>query len=201
MNNANMAGMSNMGGPVGGGVGNPGPMMNNGAQGRMPPGSMSNNHPGDNAQRAHLNTYIYEYFIKYEMVDCAKAMLASKQPLNIEKNGSRRRDENGINGVNDDDTDSKEFLMDIKRVEDLPLPLHSAVSEDCPDACFLFDWWCLFWDMFHGQQGKSGRENIVPFINHTQASLSYSWAWYGNLTSNSINHEYSKIDSRRSCEI
>lgn len=169
-----MVGMNNMGGPVGGG-GNPnGPMMNNGAPGRMPPNSMSNIHPGDSVQRTHLNTYIYEYFIKYEMVDCAKAMLASKQPLNLDKNSSRRRDENGINGVNDDmDTDSKDFLMDIKRVEDLPPPMHSAVSEDCPDACFLFDWWSLFWDMFNGQQGKSGsgRENIVPFIQHTQVSL------------------------------
>lgn len=174
--NVNMSGMNSMGGPVGGGGGNlAGPMMNNGVAGRMPSGSVGTHH-GDSQQRAHLNTYIYEYFLKNEMFDCARAMLASKQPINVvDKNSSRRRDDNGNvlgNGVSDDsmDTDNKDSL-DMKRNEDLPVPPRNPLSEECPDACFLFDWWCLFWDMFQGQHGKSGRDNIVPFINHTQVSL------------------------------
>jgi hypothetical protein len=155
MNNVNMGGM-NMGGPVAGM-----PVMNNGNPGqqRVPPSD----------PRAQLNTYIYEYFLKNEMYECARAIVKSEQPLNLDKEGMRR-DENGNilgNGINDSmDTDIKED-SDSKRPDDLPAPvIGGAVSNS--DACFLYDWWCLFWDIFAARSGKSHeRASVKPYIQHT----------------------------------
>jgi hypothetical protein len=156
----NMAGMNAMGGPVGGAM----PM--NAAGGIRPPMQ-----PNDNQQRSQLNTYIYEYFLRNGMYDCARSLLKSEQPIKVinEIPGSRRRDENG-NGAGDEgaDGDSKDDL-DSKRPDDLPAP---DVPRECPESCFLYEWWCLFWDMFNAQRGKdNGKDNgriVMQYSNHTQ---------------------------------
>ncbi|KAI8623149.1 hypothetical protein F5Y19DRAFT_493226 [Xylariaceae sp. FL1651] len=159
MNNVNMANMPMASGAVGGG---PMPMMVNNAlaasQVQRPP---ENN-------RANLNTYIYDYFLREGMYDCARAMLNSEQALNVHKN-SPRRDENGItigNGVGDDpmDTDSKDDV-DTKRPSDLPAPNVPNGS----DSCFLYEWFCLFWDMLSAQRNKGGvSPHVSSYVAHTQ---------------------------------
>ncbi|CAL3968490.1 unnamed protein product [Diplocarpon coronariae] len=153
MNNVNMGGMNAMGGgPVGGGI----PMMNNGAGGPvrqpMPPPNAD--------QRSQLNTYIYEYFLRNNMYDCARSLLNSEQPINVEKDSPRR------NGATDEggDGDSKDDI-DSKQPLDLPNP---ALPKECPESCFLYEWWCLFWDMFNAQRGKGDGRSVMQYVSHTQ---------------------------------
>ncbi|KAI0873761.1 hypothetical protein GGS24DRAFT_490487 [Hypoxylon argillaceum] len=158
MNNINMANMPMAGGPVGGG---PMTMMGNNA---LAAGQVQR--PPEN-NRANLNTYIYDYFLRERMFDCARAMLNSEQALNVHK--SPRRDENGNaigNGIGDDpmDTDSKDGL-DSKRPSDLPAPNVPNGS----DSCFLYEWFCLFWDILSAQRNKGGvNPQVSQYVNHTQ---------------------------------
>jgi len=141
-----------MGGPVGGGM----PMMNNGAAGVRPPMPANDN-------RSQLNTYIYEYFLRNGMYDCARSLLNSDQPMNVIKDSpGRRRDENG--GDEGGDGDSKDDI-DTKRPADLPDP---NLPKECPESCFLYEWWCLFWDMFNAQRGKGDGRNVLQYVTHTQ---------------------------------
>jgi hypothetical protein len=166
MNNVNMANMAAMGGPVGA----PMTMMNNGAMGpqagqRQPPQLSENT-------RTLLNTYIYEYFLRYEMWDCARALLAPEHQVRVKKEDGQR-DENGNllgNGLGSDpmDTDSKDDA-DTKRPDGLPAP---NVPMPLPDSCFLFEWFCLFWDMFTAQKTKGAGPvgTVGQYVNHTQVS-------------------------------
>lgn len=156
-----MASMSAMGGAVGGGL----PIMNNGL-----PGGGQRAMPNDNQQRMLLNTYIYEYFLRNEMWECAKAIMSSEQPINLK---SRRRDANGNmvdNGVSPEgvDGDSKDD-MDPKRPVDLPAPI---LPKETPG--FLYEWWCLFWDMFNAQRGKNDNRSVVQYLTHTQVLIACS---------------------------
>ncbi|KAI0018640.1 hypothetical protein F4780DRAFT_506694 [Xylariomycetidae sp. FL0641] len=157
MNNVNMASMPMAGGPVGGA--GPMPMMNNAAMAQV--------QRPEGGNRVSLNTYIYDYFIREGMFDCARAMLNSEQALNVHKDSPGRKNGNVMgNGVGDDpmDTDSKDDL-DTKRPSDLPAP-------DIPgntDSCFLYEWFCLFWDMMMAQRNKSGiNQQVSQYVNHTQ---------------------------------
>ncbi|KFA67139.1 hypothetical protein S40285_07292 [Stachybotrys chlorohalonatus IBT 40285] len=168
-----MANMNPMGGPVGGA---PVPMMNNG---NINPQAANAANPGANAsaprqqpsldQRSIFNTYIYEYYLRYGMYDCARALLASEAPVYVADRDAtaRRRDENGnaINGAGDDpmDTDSKEDL-DSKLPEDLPSPkLPMATSES-----FLYEWFCIFWDIYTAQRTKGSTGMVSQYVAHTQ---------------------------------
>lgn len=149
-----------MGGPVGGGM----PMMNNGAGGGVRPQGV-----GNSETRAQLNTYIYEYFLRNQMYDCAKALLASGAPLNTVKDSpGRRRDDNGNTGNGDDGEGDSKDDFDLKRPADLPDP---NLPKECPESCFLYEWWCLFWDMFNAQRGKAEGRNVLQYYTHTQVSL------------------------------
>ncbi len=156
MNNVNMGGMNAMGGPVGGGM----PMMNNGAGGVRQPMP-----PNNNDQRSQLNTYIYEYFLRNGMYDCARSLLNSEQPINVEKDSPGRRRENGT-GDEGGEGDNKDDI-DSKQPNDLPNP---AIPKECPESCFLYEWWCLFWDMFNAQRGKGDARSVLQYVTHTQVS-------------------------------
>lgn len=146
-----MAGMNAMGGAVGGN-----PMMNNGAPG-------GTRQPISHDQKAQLNTYIYEYFLTNEMYDCARTLVNSGQPINLEE----KKDSNMMgNGADSMDGDSKDDL-DSKRPDDLLAP---KVPNECPESCFLYEWWCLFWDMFSAQRGKGETQNTRQYLAHTQVS-------------------------------
>jgi hypothetical protein len=167
----NMAGMPNMnvmGGPVGNPMGTPINMINNGALAPQPgpPSQMQLN----DSSRTLLNTYIYEYFIRYGMFDCARSLLASDQQVNVHKDGpGRRRDENGnvTNGVDDPmETDSKDDL-DGKLPDDLPPP---KLPMPTSDTSFLYEWFCLFWDIYNAQRAKGGNGTVNQYVLHTQQS-------------------------------
>lgn len=147
MNNVAMSGMNAMGGPVGGGM----PMMNNGAAagGIRPPGNVD--------QKQRLNTYIYEYFLRNGMFDCARALLSSNEPLKLSKESPQQNSE--------EDNDSKDDI-DSKRPDDLPLP---DVPKDSQDSCFLYEWWCLFWDVYDASRSGGSKDGrAYAYLNHTQ---------------------------------
>lgn len=153
--------MANMGGPVGGG---PMPVaMNNGVLAAQ---QQTQHQNAPNNTRSVLNTYIYEYFLREGMYECARAMLNSEQTINVKDSPGRRNDGGMGSGVGDDpmDTDSKDDL-DSKRPADLPAPNVPSSS----DSCFLYEWFCLFWDMLMAQRSKPGINGAVSqYINHTQ---------------------------------
>ncbi|RSL63982.1 hypothetical protein CEP53_004262 [Fusarium sp. AF-6] len=172
--NVNMANMNPMGGPVGGA---PMPMMNNGAMNPQAAAAAaaaaaSRQQQANDNQRSILNTYIYEYFIRMGMYDCARSLLSSDQQVNVLKDGAnRRRDENGnlINGVGDDpmDTDSKDDI-DAKLPDDLPPP---KLPMPASDTSFLYEWFSVFWDIYYAQRAKSNNNTINQYVAHTQQEL------------------------------
>ena len=99
-------------------------LINNGTNGATP---RAESDQGDNSFEARLNTHIYDYFLKTENYDCARALLNSHVPM---EPAIRRRD-GEINGTDDPmHTDSKDDI-DSKRPEDLP-----GLSDN---SNFLFD--------------------------------------------------------------
>ncbi|ATY62671.1 cAMP-dependent kinase pathway (Som1) [Cordyceps militaris] len=161
--NAAMANMNPMGGPVGGA---PMPMMNNGAVNPQAAAAAARQQQLNDNQRSVLNTYIYEYFLRYGMFDCARALLSSRQQVNVKdgKNG------NAANGTGDDamDTDSKDDI-DSKTPEDLPAP---KLPMPASDTSFLYEWFCLFWDIYNAQRVKGNSNgNINQYVMHTQEML------------------------------
>ena len=158
--NTMAANMANMNAAMGGPVGAPMPMMNNGAlapQGG--PRQLQDN------SKALLNTYIYEYFMRYGMYDCARAILTHDPTIKV-KDGTGHNDNGLGNNLGDEhmDTDSKDGV-DAKRPSDLPAP---NVPTPVPDSCFLFEWFSLFWDMFNSQKGKGQSGQINQYVQHTQ---------------------------------
>lgn len=159
-----MPNMGAMGGPVGAAMN----MMNNGALASQPapPRQMQVN----DSSRTLLNTYIYEYFVRSGMYDCARAIYQEDPHINVKKDSpGKLRDENGNligNGLGDDpmDTDTKDGL-DQKRPDDLPAP---NVPTPVPDSCFLYEWFCLFWDVFNSQKGKGSSGQVNQYVQHTQ---------------------------------
>ncbi|KAI9817241.1 MAG: hypothetical protein M1827_001354 [Pycnora praestabilis] len=156
-----MAGANMVGGPV---VGMP--MMNNGIGGPRGNGDL-------NDSKSQLNTYIYDYLLKNELWDCARALLQSEVSLNTNqptKTSPGHRRDGDMNGIDDNglDTDSKDDIHS-KRPDDLPSP---KVPSDCPEGSFLYDWWCLFWDIFGAQRKKPTKLGeggaAIQYVQYTQ---------------------------------
>lgn len=162
-----MAGMNPMGGPVGGA---PMPMMNNGAMNPQQAAAAAaarqqQQQQATDNQRGVLNTYIYEYFIRYGMYDCARTLLSSDQQVNVHKDGAKPG--NAANGEDPMDTDSKDDL-DAKLPDDLPPP---KLPMPTSDTSFLYEWFCLFWDIYNAQRVKGGNGNVNQYVAHTQVRL------------------------------
>jgi len=157
--NAMNMGLPQMGGPVGG------PNMNNG---------------GQSNERTLLNTYIYDYFLKNHMHDCAQAILREGEVL---ANGSRRaspsrrpqkHDADGnimTNGV--DDAMENADGSGPRKTEDgedaergFPLPNVVGIQQ----GCFLLDWWLLFWELYGVRTNtKAGTLQATQYLQNTQA--------------------------------
>lgn len=169
--NTAMANMNPMGGAV---AGAPMPMMNNATanqQAGAAAAAARQQQMSDN-QRGVLNTYIYEYFIRYGMFDCARSLLSSDQQVNVLKDVAHRRNEGGnaVNGLGDDamDTDAKDDV-DAKLPDDLPPP---KLPMPASDTSFLYEWFCLFWDIYNAQRAKGGNGTVNQYVAHTQVSFS-----------------------------
>ncbi|GAB7353256.1 hypothetical protein MBLNU459_g3765t1 [Dothideomycetes sp. NU459] len=121
------------------------------------------NAPSDTEKgyRLKLHTYIYDYFLKTEQYDLARAL---QNTLEIQHSMQPKQspDTKGANGVNDLDKDKS------RRPDDLPL---AEVPSHHLDGSFLFDWWCQFWDLFGAQRGK-GNPATKQYLNNVQARMS-----------------------------
>ncbi|KAF3939882.1 hypothetical protein ABW19_dt0209071 [Dactylella cylindrospora] len=172
MNNLNQ--MTNL---AVGGVQVPGGMPNMAQQ--VPNPNMSNGSVASKGiERNLLNTYIYDYFIRHNMFESARAILeeaeVSTEPGSSAKRGSPSRraqkhdpDGNLINGIDDSmDTDRKEDGEGSERGADLPLP---KVPQDSSGGSFLYDWWSLFWDIFGARTGKSVSGPAMTYVSQVQA--------------------------------
>jgi hypothetical protein len=117
--------------------------------------------------RTVLNTYIYDYFLREGMFDSARAMLQSDHAINCDHKDSPGRQNGSAAGDDAMDTDNKDDV-NPKRPADLPTPNLPVVS----DNCFLFEWFCLFWDMLNAQRNKGIPTPIMSqYMNHTQVSM------------------------------
>lgn len=145
------------------------PMMNNGAA--APPGGPRPQQPNNEHKQHLLNTYIYEYFMRNEMFDCARTLLSADPGIKIQDGPNIRRDENGHIIANGDsmDVDSKDGI-DSKGGEGLPQPMIPNQTMDNP---FLYEWFNLFWDMFTAQKGKAANPQVSSYMNHTQVFLPF----------------------------
>lgn len=174
----NMAQMNAMGGPVGGA---PMPMMNNGAMAvrpQQPPQPQPQQQQQQQQQqqmqfaagaidggRSLLETYIYDYFIRQGMYDCARTILQNNPQIKTDKSQSPGQN---LNGLGDDpmDTDSKDNI-DQKRPEDLP---PAAIPNSSTNNIFLLEWFSLFWDMFNSQKSK-GPALVNQYVQHNQVRI------------------------------
>ncbi|KAG5935056.1 hypothetical protein E4U53_000534 [Claviceps sorghi] len=162
--NMGMANMNAMGGPVSGA---PIPMMNNGAMNPQMAAAAAAAARQLDSQHGVLNTYIYEYFIRYGMYDCARSLLSSDQQVNVYKDGTKGGNAAlgiGVHGDDAMDADSKDDL-DTKLPDDLPPP---KLPMPTSDTSFLYEWFCLFWDVFNAQRGKTVSSIVNQYVAHTQ---------------------------------
>lgn len=142
-----MNNLAAMGGPVGAQQ-----MQNVGTPGSMAVGSAMDN-------KRKLNTYIYDYFLKNDMFDLARALCNEVEIETTEKPSPTRKD---INGASDGmDTDSKGDIP--KKPADLPRP--NVPSE--VDSSFLLDWWSQFWDCWSASRVKTASA-AKQYLQHVQ---------------------------------
>lgn len=145
--------MAAMGGPVGG------PQMN--------AGTPSNS--GEPVSQAlsikKLNTAIYDYLLRNQQFDLAR-QLHSKMEIFSRTEGKPSPNQRGqqANGVDDGlDVDSKDHIIPNKP-NDLP-------PGDI-EADFLKDWWCQFWEIWHGhRKPKAAGPNTQNYINAQRAAM------------------------------
>ena len=111
----------------------------------------------DQELKTKLNTYIYDYFLKNEQYDLARALQKSTLSILTTKTPPRRP-----NGVDDGGDDSKDDID--KKPADL---LHPAeVPQLMNENSFLLDWFQLFWEMFWAPRRD-------PKIRPGQSAISY----------------------------
>ena len=155
MSHINMAGLNGGGGTFGGM-----PIMNNATNGATPRMGNDNEQPN---YEARLHHYIYDYFLKNENWECARALITS----GLVMDPPPRPSDSDVNGVAEGSmhTDSKD-AMDSKRPSDLP----SAGSQpDQQGNSFLLEWFALFWDVYFAQK-KSVRatQHANLYVQHSQ---------------------------------
>ena len=148
MNNINM----NMNGM------NPGASMN-----AMANGANGVRNPADDIDfKTRLNTYIYDYLIKNEQYDVARALNKSNLNVITSKTAPRRP-----NGPDDNGEDTKEDV-DTKKPADLPYAAN--VPQSTNENSFLLDWFQLFWEMWLAPQNGKGKlaPTAAQYIEHTK---------------------------------
>lgn len=159
---------------------------------RAPPAQMNvNNGPQRRPQGGRptgeiaLDTYIYDYFLKMQMYDCAQALLNARNDLNIrpaEADSPNRRpakhdlDGNAVNG-GDTNMDGSSNTKKEEGEEDLrkTFPRPQIPHED-----FLLDWFLLFWDVYTASN-SNGKGNATPIASaYVQATQVRSHHLTGN---------------------
>ena len=160
MNHMNMNGL-NVGNGATGGM----PMMSNGTNGVASRTSSDQDRELD--YKSRLNTYIYDYLLKQESYDCARALLKSGLVVQTTNKPSPGRRPNGVD-EGSMDIDSKDDV-ESQRPHDLPLP---EFVDGAESNSFLLEWFSLFWDMFFAARKDSKKTSAQALIysNHTLVS-------------------------------
>lgn len=131
--------------------------------------------------RQMLNTYIYDYFCKHNMYDCANALLKSPDAevqvdTNFRPSPSRRPQKhesegNGMNGIDDDSMDGSDGQRtgedgDEKDIKNLP---PAKVPTTIPGS-FLLEWWCCFMDIYWARAKGNASQAANLYVTQTQVS-------------------------------
>lgn len=134
------------------------PTMNNSTNGATPRAG-SGSDPEEPDYEARLHNLMYDYFLKNEHWECARAILAS----GIALEPPPRPNDVDVNGAEDPDSKDR---VESKRPPDLPLA--GKVSDD-DHTSFLLEWFALFWDVYFAQR-KSGKAstNAMQYVQHSQ---------------------------------
>ncbi|EXK75919.1 hypothetical protein FOQG_19318 [Fusarium oxysporum f. sp. raphani 54005] len=107
------------------------------------------------SKRTQLNTYIYEYFFHYGMLDCAQAILKVDSDVKVQWHGPRNPcDDEHCRLNNAFYNESVNIGFGFKRPEQRPIP---SVLNLSPESCFLHEWFSLLWAMFNAQKNVHGR--------------------------------------------
>ncbi|OQN96305.1 hypothetical protein B0A48_17561 [Cryoendolithus antarcticus] len=149
----------NMGGPVGGGMAGQHPQQQQ-MNAPTPTNAGSPHDPQGGINR--LNAYIYEYFLRTQNYDVARAMVDCGQ-FGLAKQSPNSRQPNG----NDD--------SDPSRPKDLPEPQFENPS----DKPFLIDWWCQFWDIFNARR-SNGKPSAISYVSTQRQAQKQRMAIMGN---------------------
>ena len=139
------------------------PMMNNIANGATP---RLGGEQDDEDIEGRLNAYIYDYLLRKEHFDCARAVING----GLHMSPALRSRDNDVNGTDDNamQTDTK-VEVDSKRPDDLPPPSIAGGSSDPQAQPFLLEWFGLFWDVFHAQRRKpTANAQALHYVQHTQ---------------------------------
>jgi len=148
--------MGGMGGPVGGA-----PPLQQQQQQQQPQnqqnagtptngGAVNANDPADTVKR--LNTYIYDYFLRNQHYDIARAMhQSSTMEIATQPKQSPNQRQNQPNGIDDTDSD---------RPKDLPDPAFQNT-----EGPFLQDWWFQFWDIYTSRRNQgNSKQSTLGYI-------------------------------------
>lgn len=144
-----------------GGVGTP-----SGADGAQ--GGPSGQAPGTSSERRILNTYIYEYFLKHDMLDCAKAMLKAQADVAMQSDRAKHENMNGVDDPMDTGEDSRnENYDEAKSVRDLPSAAVSSKAPQTTGGGFLLEWWQCFMDIYfaRNRQGSQLAQSYVTQVS------------------------------------
>lgn len=139
--------------------------------------------------RTLLNTYIYDYFLHYGMLDCACAILNSDSKVKVQKHSrdSSLGKKGGLLG-NDLRHGSIDPGLDSNHPEHLPAPNVPNLS---PDICFLYVWFCLFWDIFNARTDK-GASSQANHVSHLQLLSFAILLWFGRIANTVHNNRTSQ---------
>ncbi|KAF2033103.1 hypothetical protein EK21DRAFT_59444 [Setomelanomma holmii] len=120
--------------------------------GNMPhPNKRNNTDP-----REQLNTYIYDYFMRNEHFQLARAMLDANLKMSTDSR-QKTSPKNRANGIDP---------MDDGR-DDLPTPL--LPQNQMADNSFLLDWWVQFWDIYQATKNRGNPPSKgAQYIQHTR---------------------------------
>lgn len=141
------------------------------------PGVATRGHipPPEGKERQLLHTYIYDYFLKNNMFDCAHSMIKSSEAdVSYEghfRRSPRQKHEGEMNGIDEDametgdGSNQRDGDEEPKTIKDLPVPKVPAES-----GSFLFDWWCCFMDVFYARNKAPASVAAQTYVQQTQVS-------------------------------
>lgn len=167
--------MSGIGGPVGGQPANA--------------GTPSSTYTPD-AIIKKLNTAIYDYLLCRQEYDVARVFSQKMEIETSDVKQSPNQRQNQANGIDSNmDVDSKEHVGIQKRPSDLPAPL-ALSSEDSP---FLQDWWCQFWELYHGNRSR-GKPTTLNYVGQQRTQMKGRVNAINGMDPNGMRQQYNAMN-------